>query len=97
MQIARQSGEHLLVLADGGRDLNLLLDDLQIDLQADLMRFTVDTIAGLAFGSEVNTLESDEDVIQDHLNRIFPTVFKRIFAPLPTWRWWPSADDLPDA
>ena len=28
------------------------------------MRFTVDAIAGLAFGADVNTLESDEDVIQ---------------------------------
>ncbi len=64
-----------------------------IDLQADLMRFTVDTIAGLAFGAEVNTLESDEDVIQKHLNRIFPTLFRRMFAPLPTWRWFPSAED----
>jgi cytochrome P450 len=64
-----------------------------IDLQADLMRFTVDTIAGLAFGAEVNTLESDEDVIQKHLNRIFPVLFKRMFAPLPTWRWFPSAAD----
>jgi cytochrome P450 len=65
----------------------------EIDLQADLMRYTVDAIAGLAFGAEVNTLESDEDVIQKHLNRIFPAVFKRIFAPLPTWRWFPSASD----
>ncbi|CAN7760155.1 cytochrome P450 [Variovorax sp. LjRoot175] len=64
-----------------------------IDLQADLMRFTVDAIAGLAFGAEVNTLQSDEDVIQKHLNRIFPAVFKRIFAPLPLWRWFPSFED----
>jgi cytochrome P450 len=64
-----------------------------IDLQADLMRYTVDTIAGLAFGAEVNTLQSDEDVIQKHLNQIFPAVFRRIFAPLPTWRWLPSAAD----
>jgi cytochrome P450 len=64
-----------------------------IDLQADLMRFTVDAVAGLAFGADVNTLQSDEDVIQKHLNRIFPAVFKRIFAPLPMWRWLPSADD----
>ncbi|MET0543145.1 MAG: cytochrome P450 [Variovorax sp.] len=64
-----------------------------IDLQADLMRYTVDAIAGLAFGADVNTLQSDEDVIQKHLNRIFPAVFKRIFAPLPTWRWFPSAED----
>lgn len=64
-----------------------------IDLQADLMRYTVDTIAGLAFGSEVNTLECNEDVIQRHLNRLFPAVFKRVFARVPTWRFLPSADD----
>lgn len=64
-----------------------------IDLQADLMRFTVDAVAGLAFGADVNTLQSDEDVIQKHLNRIFPAVFNRIFAPLPLWRWLPSAAD----
>ncbi len=64
-----------------------------VDLLPDLMRYTVDTIAGLAFGAEVNTLESDEDVIQQHLNRLFPTLFKRMFSPLPTWRWWPSAED----
>lgn len=64
-----------------------------IDLQADLMRFTVDTIAGLAFGSEVNTLESDEDVIQRHLDRIFPALSRRILSPLPWWRWFPSDAD----
>ncbi|MCH8180921.1 MAG: cytochrome P450 [Proteobacteria bacterium] len=32
-----------------------------IDLQAELMRFTVDAIAGLAFGVDVNTLQSDDD------------------------------------
>ncbi len=68
-------------------------DGQAIDLQADLMRYTVDAIAGLAFGAEVNTLESDDDVIQQHLNRVFPALFKRIFAPLPLWRWFPSAED----
>ena len=68
-------------------------ENRRIELQADLMRFTVDAVAGLAFGEDVNTLESDEDVIQQHLNRIFPMLFKRIFAPLPLWRWWPSAED----
>jgi cytochrome P450 len=67
--------------------------DATIDLQADLMRYTVDTIAGLAFGAEVDTLGSDEDVIQRHLNRIFPALFRRLFSPLPTWRWFPSAAD----
>lgn len=64
-----------------------------IELQPELMRYTVDTIAGLAFGAQVNTLESDDDVIQRHLDKVFPVMFKRILAPLPTWRWWPSAAD----
>ncbi len=64
-----------------------------IDLQLDLMRFTVDTIAGLAFGADVNTLESDQDVIQQHLDKIFPAVFGRIFAPFPIWRYRKSSAD----
>ena len=67
--------------------------DQLIDLQADLMRYTVDTIAGLAFGAEVNTLESDHDRIQQHLNKIFPAISRRVLAPLPVWRWWTSAAD----
>ena len=57
------------------------------------MRYTVDTVSGLAFGAEVNTLESDDDVIQRHLDKIFPAIFRRIMAALPTWRWWKSAAD----
>ena len=57
-----------------------------IDLQADLMRFTVDTIAGLAFGAEVDTLGSDGDVIQQHLDKIFPALSRRMLAPFPLWR-----------
>jgi len=64
-----------------------------IDLQRDLMRFTVDAISGLAFGADVNTLESDDEVIQRHLDKIFPALFARMLAPLPTWRWWKSAAD----
>ena len=64
-----------------------------IDLQADLMRYTVDTIAGLAFGAEVNTLESDDNVIQRHLDHIFPAIARRILAPVPIWRWFKSSAD----
>ncbi|WP_213955184.1 MULTISPECIES: cytochrome P450 [unclassified Variovorax] len=68
-------------------------DGSAIDLQADLMRYTVDTIAGLAFGAEVNTLETDGDVIQQHLDKIFPALLKRMLSPLPTWRWFPTQAD----
>ncbi len=64
-----------------------------IPLQPDLMRFTVDAIAGLAFGAEVNTLESDAEVIQAHLDKIFPAIFNRVMAPLPVWRWFKRPAD----
>jgi cytochrome P450 len=64
-----------------------------IELQPELMRFTVDAIAGLAFGSDVNTLESDDEVIQRHLDKIFPALFKRVFSIVPWWRWFPRAAD----
>ena len=47
---------------------------LPIDLQADLMRYTVDVTAGLAFGTDINTLESDDEVIQQHLDKLLPAL-----------------------
>ncbi len=67
--------------------------DSTIDLQADLMRFTVDAIAGLAFGTDVNTLESDHDIIQRHLDKIFPKLFTRIMSAVPYWRWFKLPSD----
>jgi cytochrome P450 len=59
-----------------------------IDLQADLKRFTVDAIAGLAFGTEVNTLESGDDVIQRHLDLVLSGLYRRVMSPVPYWRWF---------
>ncbi len=56
-----------------------------IDLQADLMRYTVDVTAGLAFGADINTLESEEEVIQSHLDKVLPALFSRVMSPLPVW------------
>ncbi|MDE2276073.1 MAG: cytochrome P450, partial [Burkholderiales bacterium] len=58
-----------------------------IDLGADLMRYTVDAIAGLAFGADINTLESDDEVIQQHLDKIFPALGRRLQAFFPYWRY----------
>jgi cytochrome P450 len=58
-----------------------------IELQADLMRYTVDVTAGLAFGVDINTLESDREVIQSHLDKVFPALHRRLLAPFPYWRW----------
>ena len=59
-----------------------------LELQSELMRYTVDTVAGLAFGRDINTLEDQGDVIQQHLDRILPTLFRRVMSPVPYWRWF---------
>lgn len=64
-----------------------------IDVCRDLMRYTVDVTAHLAFGVDVNTLETDGPVIQQHLDKVFPMLFRRVVAPFPTWRYWQSAAD----
>ena len=60
----------------------------RVDAQRDLMRFTVDVTSGLAFGTDLNTLEEKGDVIQQHLDKVFPLLARRVFAPFPHWRWF---------
>jgi cytochrome P450 len=64
-----------------------------IDLSSDLKRYTVDIIAGLAFGTEVNTLESGEDVIQQHLDNVLPAVARRSLSLIPYWRYFKLPQD----
>ncbi len=64
-----------------------------IDLSADLKRYTVDIIAGLAFGQDVNTLEAGENVIQQHLDRILPGISRRSLSIVPYWRYFKLPQD----
>jgi cytochrome P450 len=59
-----------------------------VDVQQDLMRYTVDVTTNLAFGYDMNTLEKEGDVIQEHLEKIFPAINRRINAPIPYWRYF---------
>ena len=52
------------------------------------MRYTVDVTTNLAFGYDMNTLEKEGDVIQKHLEKIFPTIDRRINAMFPYWRYF---------
>ena len=60
---------------------------LAVDVQQDLMRYTVDVATNLAFGYDMNTREKEGEVIQDHLEKIFPMINRRINAPFPYWRY----------
>ena len=64
-----------------------------IDLSADLKRYTVDVIAGLAFGQDVNTLESGDNVIQQHLDQILPGISRRSLSAVPYWRYFKLPQD----
>jgi len=64
-----------------------------VELQPELMRYTVDAISGLAFGADINTLESDDEVIQQHLDKIFPALYTRLFSLIPWWRIVRSSAD----
>lgn len=58
-----------------------------VEIKGELMRYTVDITAQLAFGHNMNTIEKKDDVIQQHLEVIFPAIFKRMNAPVPYWRY----------
>lgn len=57
-----------------------------VDIDDDLMRFTVDVTTSLAFGNDMNTLENEEP-IQQHLGFLFPAAGRRLFMPFPYWRY----------
>ncbi|MGR9090988.1 MAG: cytochrome P450, partial [Gammaproteobacteria bacterium] len=64
-----------------------------VDLCRDVMRYTVDITTQLAFGVNVNTLETDGPVIQQQLDKVFPMLGRRINAPFPYWRYFRLARD----
>lgn len=65
-----------------------------LDLGAELRLYTVDVIAGLAFGTEVNTIETGDNAIQRNLDEILPGISRRSFAPFPYWRYVKLPQDV---
>ena len=57
-----------------------------VDVQRELSRYATDVTAGLAFGSDINTIEGSSAVVS-HLNRIFPMIHRRVNTPIPYWRY----------
>lgn len=58
-----------------------------IDLQTALMRYSVDVTASLAFGIDVNTIQQPHNALQEHLDKLFPMLMRRMNAPFPYWRY----------
>jgi cytochrome P450 len=58
-----------------------------LDLLHVLMCYTVDVTAAVAFGRDVNTLESGRDELQEQLEVVFPMLLRRVNSPVPYWRY----------
>ena len=61
--------------------------DASIDIQRELVAYTVDVTAALAFGQDVNTLENPDDQLPTHTATILEHLARRVVAPVPYWRW----------
>jgi cytochrome P450/nitrite reductase/ring-hydroxylating ferredoxin subunit len=59
----------------------------ELEIQDDLMRFTVDVTTSLVFSTDMNTLEGGDNVLQRHLSHVFPALARRLLAPFPYWRY----------
>ncbi|NIP27820.1 MAG: cytochrome P450, partial [Phycisphaerae bacterium] len=60
---------------------------IPLDIQKEMMRYTVDITTNLAFGYDMNTLEEEGDLIQQHLERVFPMIAHRVFMPVRYWKY----------
>ncbi len=69
-------------LASAGRPL---------DVRRDLVNFTLDVTATLAFGFPVNTLAGRDGELG--LSLIFPAIARRMLSPVPYWRWLSTRRD----
>ena len=64
-----------------------------VDVQKDLMRFTVDVTTNLAFGIDLNTVEDADNAVQRHLEKVFPMLARRLNFPFPYWRYFQLGPD----
>jgi len=65
----------------------------EVDVQKELVRYTIDITTAIAFGYKLDTLNHQEDVFQKHLELIFPMVNDRITAPIALWRIYKQKKD----
>ena len=68
-------------------------NETEVDVQKELVRYTIDITTAIAFGYQLDTLNNKEDDFQKHLELIFPMVNNRITAPIALWRIYKQKKD----
>lgn len=61
-----------------------------LDVQREMMRFTVDVTTWLAFGRDLDAIRRGGDGLQAHLEALIGAIPHRLFALAPVWRWFPT-------
>jgi cytochrome P450/nitrite reductase/ring-hydroxylating ferredoxin subunit len=61
-----------------------------LDMQQEMMRFTVDVTTWLAFGRDLDAIRRGGDALQGHLETVLAAFPERLFALAPVWRWFPT-------
>ncbi|WP_158101033.1 cytochrome P450 [Variovorax sp. JS1663] len=65
-----------------------------MDLQGELMRYSVDAASGISYGIDINTLENAQSELHDNLKHMFPMVFHRMNLPFAYWRYFRLPSDI---
>jgi cytochrome P450 len=63
----------------------------RIDVLDEMMRYTLDVTVGLAVGYDLNSVENHGGGLSQRLPELFPEIGRRLYAPVPYWRFLPSA------
>lgn len=61
-----------------------------LDMQQEMMRFTVDATTWLAFGRDLDAIRRGGDALQGHLETVLDAFPARLYAVAPVWRWFPT-------
>jgi cytochrome P450 len=65
-----------------------------MDLQSELMRYSVDAASGISFGLDINTIEDERSELQENLGGMFPMIYRRLNQPFPYWRYFRLPSDV---
>src|ERR1700689_4796470 len=55
-------------------------------IEQELTSYSLDITSALAFGHDLNTLERHDGELQEHVQRTFGMLIRRLAAPFPYWR-----------
>jgi cytochrome P450 len=58
-----------------------------VDVARDLKRYSIDVTTWLAMGVDVDTLNHDDNPLQNDVELLFETLGRRFLKPFPYWRW----------